>query len=130
MRRSLDTFDIIPEPMRQYLRNFGYHFNKKAYQWAVKQMGVKEPYTQDQIDELLKKHGVTVKNDVLYDKAYVASMAKSDYMGKSLPNEQYLALFVRDYLDDEDGTGEEAFRRWLADCVGRGVMPDFDDFLN
>lgn len=133
MRQSLDTYDTIPEAMRRYLSYNGFHFNKKACDYAVRKMrkgGNKiEPWTQDQVNELLKKYGITIKNDTMHDATYVANMAKSDFLGKSLPNEQYLAMYIKDYLDDEDGTGEEAFRRWIADCVGRGEPVDFEMLL-
>ena len=34
----LQEYDIIPKEMRAYLRNNGRHFNKKACEWAVKNM--------------------------------------------------------------------------------------------
>lgn len=128
MKRSLDTYDRIPEEMENYLSHNGFHFNKKAYDYAAKKMS-NDPYTKEQVEELLKRYGITLKNDTLYDKVYVATMAKSDFLGKSIPNEQYLAMFVRDYLDDEDGCGEEAFRRWIADSIGRGEPIDWYELL-
>jgi hypothetical protein len=34
-RRGLDMFDQFPEDMLTYLRNYGFHFNKKALEFAV-----------------------------------------------------------------------------------------------
>lgn len=132
-RRSLDSYDIVPDGMRTYLSNYGFHFSKKACEYAVKQMrrdGKHEhEYSVEDVDSLLKKHGVELENDVLYDKVFVANMAYYDYLNKSLTGECHVAKFVKDYLDDEDGCGEEAFRRWIADCVGRGIPVSWEDML-
>lgn len=131
--QPLDIYDDMPPAMKAYISNYGFHFNKKACEYAVKRMkknaGKIDPYTQEQVKELFSRYGITLKNDTMHDATYVANMAKADYLGKSLPNEQYLAMFVRDYIDDEDGCGEEAFRRWIADSVGRGEPIDFEEIL-
>lgn len=38
-------------------------------------------------------------------------MCKADYLGKSVPNENYLAQYIKDVLDDVDGYNGIAFNR-------------------
>lgn len=38
-------------------------------------------------------------------------MAKADFMGSSLVNEQQVAKYIKDYLDDVDGYDEIAMTR-------------------
>ncbi len=61
-----------------------------------------EPITKEQIDKLLKTNGIELKHDNGYDCVYVANMARADYWGSSIADEQHLALFVGDFIDDED----------------------------
>ena len=76
----LQEYDIIPREMRAYLRNNGRHFNKKACEWAVKNMRKRNSNTnssekiemksKDEIDELLKTHGITLNKNKGYDYVY------------------------------------------------------------
>ena len=106
---SFDFWEDMPRDMKKYLKNYGYHFNHKLYKFAVENMykvgrnGSKEkiePIEKDKIDELSKKHNITIENNVMYDAAYVYSMALADFFGKSLPNEQYVAMWVKDKIDE------------------------------
>lgn len=135
---SLDSYMLQPSGKREYLANHGYHFSKKAYQFATKRMKKKDsagnetdvkPYSADETDEMLNKFNVKVKNDKGYDKAYIASMAKADYMGSSLQDEQSVAKFVKDFLDDPDGGEERAFRHWYSDMIEQGVSIPWEDII-
>lgn len=121
--KGLDISSRMPSEMQDYIENYGFHFNKKAFDYASKSMkkngSMVEPYTKEQVDELLTRQGITLKNDKMYDAAYVATMAKADFWKSSIVDESHLALFIKDYLDDEDACGEEPFRRWIADRIGR-----------
>lgn len=130
-------FNYIPYSKRAYLKANGYHFNKSMYEWAVKGMykmnnGREEkiqPITKEKLDELLKKHNITIQNNVLYDACYVYCMAMADFFQKSLPNEQMVITYVRDLLDDADQRDGFVFNRFLADCEFNGEPIDFEDFL-
>lgn len=135
----LDIYDDMPQGMRAYISNYGFHFNKKAFKCAVKSMKRKSPtsgktepieiWDKEQVEELLAKNGVKLENDIMYDAAFVANMAKADYYKSSITDEQHLALFVKDYLDDPDASNETAFRRWLATMVGNGMPIEWEDML-
>lgn len=128
--------------MRQYLSRYGFHFSKRAYEFACESMidaaqtramnkRVRvSPYTKEQVDSLLRAAGIDLQNKVLYDYVYVATMCRADYLNSSIPDERHLAMFVRDYCDDPDASDETPFRRWLATNVGNGTPIDFSDLLD
>lgn len=135
---SLDFWDDMPRDMKKYLKNYGYHFNKKIYEFAVEHMFRKkkdgskeriEPSEKDKVDELLKKHNITLENNVMYDAAYVYSMAIADFFGKSLPNEQYVAMWVRDKIDDVDQPDGYIFNEWYAKMCYAGIPIDWTEFV-
>lgn len=138
-RAALDLYDYKPKAQKAYLRNYGWHFNKAACDIAVSMMkkenastGKKEPiepWTKDQVDELLTKYGIRVKNINGYDHVYVANMCKADFYKKSVPDEQHVAMFIRDMVDDVDGGDGNIMRKWYACCVGDGIAIEWEDFL-
>ena len=129
-RDSLDIYDDMPEDMKHYLRYNGRHFNRKLCDFAVSRMTSTNPSTgevvnlvkldREAVDALLKTYRIEIKNNQLYDYVYVANMCKADYMGSSIIDEQHVALFIKDYVDDKDGYPELPFTRFYADCVGSG----------
>lgn len=135
----LDIYDDMPRDMKRYIREYGWNFTKRAYEYAAKQMRKLnsatgklekiEPYTKDQVDEMLTKHGIKIENNVMYNYVFVATMAKADYYKSSLPDEKSLCLFVKDYIDDVDASPETAFRRWIATCIGNGEPVDWSDLV-
>lgn len=107
-------------------------------EWAVSKMKKKdengkmksiEPYTNDDAHQLLKKYNVTVERDEAYDICYLANMFKADFLGKSLPNEQYLAMHIKAYQDDPDGNPTRAFDEFLANCIAKGIPIIWDDMM-
>lgn len=135
----LDMYDDLPENMIKYLRSYGFHFNKKAYDFAVSMMRRKneptgkmekvEPYTREQVMEMLKKYGVSLENDAMYDSVYVAMMGKADYLGSSIPDEAHLAKYVKDVIDDADAPDGCVFNSFYAKCVRAGIPIEWEDLL-
>lgn len=79
-----------------------------------------EPIRKKPLDDMLEKYGVHLENKLGYDYVFAANMCKADYLGSSVPDEQHLALFVKDYVDDPDGYTELPFTRFYSDCIGSG----------
>lgn len=139
MKTSLYTWEKFPEDMTNYLRNYGMHFSKKMYEFAVKKMykinkqnGLREKppvYTKEQVENTLKRYNITLESNVLYDAAYVMSMAVADFFHSSLVNEQQLAQFVKDYIDDVDQPDGFVFNRFYGDCILSGEPIDWSDML-
>ena len=136
-KEDLTNYDVKPQGMVNYLRYNGPHFNKKLVQFAVSKMyklvnGEKKyitPYTKEQVDRMLAEHGVKLNNNELYDYVYVANMCKADFLGSSVIDEEHLALYVKDVIDDKDGYDGIVFNRWYADMVIQGIPIEWEDML-
>lgn len=134
----LDARDKFPSGMEDYLAQYGWHFSKKMCKWAVSNMyktdinGGKtkiNEITKDTLDKLLDANGIKLNNKFGYDYVFAANMCKSDYLGSSIPDEQHLALFVKDYVDDPDGYPELPFTRFYGDCIGTGTPINWEDMI-
>lgn len=136
-RASLTQYEEYPEAMLVYMRNYGPHFNRKLFEFAVSMM-FKEvdgeekkitPYSKEKIDNILKLQGVKVERNQLYDAAYVANMCKADFLGSSITDEYHLALYVKDVIDDVDADDGIVFNRWYADMSYSGIAIDWEAML-
>lgn len=138
-RQALDTFIDITEDMKKYLRHNGWHFNKKAYDYAVSKMKRKnpssdkmekvEPVTKEQVEEMLVKNGVKVENSVGYDCAYVATMIKADFWKSSIEDERHMALMIKNFIDDADQADGYIMFRWYADSIRNGLPIFWEDLV-
>jgi len=136
-RVNFTQFDEMPEAMIAYMRHYGPHFNRKLFEFAVGRMTKKtngndtpiNPYNREQVKNLLANNGIQLKNDQLYDSAYVANMCKADFLGSSVTDEKHLALYIKDVVDDPDGYDGIVFNRWYADMCYTGVAIDWEDML-
>lgn len=137
-RDSLDSYDIRPEGMTNYLRYNGLHFNHKMCDFAVKNMtksgvnGKEEklnPLSKEQVDVILAKYNVTLKNNQLYDYVYIANMVKADFYGSSIEDDKHLALYVKDVIEDIDGPDGFIFNRWYADMCRAGISIDWEEMI-
>lgn len=131
------SYDEIPEGMKTYINNYGCHFNKKLSDEAAHRMykmvnGKKEyiqPYTKEQVETLMKNYGVQLERNKLWDFVYVANMCKADFLGSSIPNEQLLAKYVKDVIDDPDAEEGFIFNRFYADTVFMNNPIDWEEML-
>lgn len=134
----LDAREVFPSGMEEYLSQYGWHFSKKMCEWAVSRMYKRnsldkkisiQSWNKDSVDKLLNKYGVTIENKIGYDYVFAANMCIADYYGSSIIDEQHVALFIKDYVDDPDGYEELPFTRFYADCIGSGVPINWEDML-
>lgn len=135
----LDSYDIYPSGMREYLSTYGWHFSKKMCEWAVSRMykdgEENKPeqaipnYTRERVDLLLKRFNLKLEKNKGYDDVYVANMCKFDFLGSSIDNEMKLAQFIKDYIDDADAYEGMPFTRFYADCIGSGTPIIWEDML-
>lgn len=138
-KQRLDSRTVFPSGMEDYLALYGWHFSKKLCEHAVSRMTRKSPTTgsperlpawdRAKVEEVLRRYGVDPSKFIAYDHVYVMNMARADYMGSSIPDEQHLAMFVKDYLCDPDGYDGVALTRYFADCNGCGEQPMWDDVI-
>lgn len=121
--------------MEEYLAEHGHHFSKLMLEWAVSMMKDRNGNRQTAIDkkrfdELMKAYSVTLKRtEGYYDGPYVWCMAKSDYLGSSVIDEQHLARYVADYIDDIDGNPCRAFDEFYANCLAKGIDVPWLDLI-
>lgn len=132
MKLPLDKHDTFGKDMDRYLDEYGWHFTKKLCNYAVSRMRTKdnerlEPITAEKYKELITKYGIVINNDIMHDGVFVANMCKADYYKRSIPDEQHLAMFVKDYLDDIDAPNGVAMRRWFISAMGAGEPIDWDE---
>ena len=134
----LDAREVFPSGMEEYLSQYGWHFSKKMCEWAVSRMYKRnsldkkipiQSWNKDSVDKLLNKYGVTIENKIGYDYVFAANMCIADYYGSSIIDEQHVALFIKDYVDDPDGYEELPFTIFYADCIGSGVPINWEDML-
>lgn len=138
-RMNLDFWEDMPHDMKKYLKNYGYHFNAKAYRYAVSKMYKKskngdkkekiEPVDKDKVQELLRKHNIVLENDEMYDSTYLYSMAMADFYGKSLPNDLYVAMWIKDKIDDTDQPDGYIFNEWYAKMCFAGIPIDWETLI-
>lgn len=137
-RENLTAYELMPDELAIYLSHNGPHFNKKCCEFAVNQMfkvddnnnpEYFEPYTKHELEELLKSYNIKVKHSRLEDIVYVANMCKADYLHNSIIDEQHLAMYIKDTLDDPDGCDGLVFNRWIADMKWLGIPIPWYEFI-
>lgn len=140
-KNNLDMFDLedFPREAQTYFKNFGFHFNKKAVEFACKKlkrrnpatgkMEAIDPWDKDKVDEFLKRNGVTIENEVLYDHVFVCNMGRSDFWKSAIADEAHLALYVKDVVDDPDQRPGFIFNRWMSDRMFNGDPIDWDSLI-
>ena len=105
----------------EYIDMYGFHFNKKLYEWAVSLMKDRNgntvtPKSKEDVETFLRNNGVTLKNNKGYDAPYVHAMLMSDNWGSSYVTDKQLALGIKDFLDDSDENPNKAFDHFVVDC--------------
>lgn len=130
-REDMTIYDGKPKDMKEYLRYHNWHFSKELAMYASANLyryndqAQKEyikPFTPEEVDDILRNNKVTLENkEALYDYVYVANMCKADFLGRSVPNEKYLALYIKDVIDDPDAYDGVVFNRWYADMCKKGI---------
>ena len=120
--------------LEEYIEMYGFHFNKKLYEWAVSMMRDRNgskitPKTKEEAESFLQANGVSVKNSKGWDAPYVHAMLMADCWGSSYTTEKQVALGVKDFLDDVDGNPTKAFDHFVVDCKGKHEPIFWEDFL-
>lgn len=134
-KTSLDTWYDVPEEMMAYLRNNGWHFNKKACDYAVDMMVSDEtgeklkPWTKEQVDGMLEGYGIKIEDKNNYDYVYVANMCKADYLKSAVPDERSAMVYVKKTIEDKDAADGHVMRRWYSDMVGAGEMIFWEELI-
>lgn len=138
-RVNFTSYDEYPEVMLVYMRNYGPHFNRKLFEFAVSKMKIYDesrdeekklsPISKQDVDNILRNYSIKLKNNQLYDAAYVANMCKADFFGSSITDEKHMALYIKDVIDDVDAIDGIVFNRWYADICYSGIAIDWEEML-
>lgn len=138
-KQALSGFNYIPQEMRAYLRSYGYSFSKRACEYAIKgmmrmnsatgKMEKIDPFTKEQAEELLAKHGINLENNVGYNFVYALNMIYSDRWKSSIDDELHLCKAVKDEIDDCDSVPESIFRCWITKQEDKGIPIPWEDIL-
>ena len=54
---------------------------------------------------------------------------RADFLHSSIMDEQHLALYIKDVIDDVDGYDGIIFNRWYADMCRKGIPIDWESFI-
>lgn len=138
-KQALDYYGNMPKDMKDYLRHYGWHFNKAAFDYAASLMKRKNPTTgkeesvevmqKDSVDTLMSRFGLKLDNAVGYDSAYVATAAMADHWRGSLEDERHLALHIKEVVDDCDQADGFIMHRWYSDMIRKGMPVMWEDFM-
>lgn len=128
-------YDMYQTPAKEmYLAEMGWHFNEKACEYAVQYLKDGNgkpinPYSKEEVDELLKRQNVTLDNNKGWDYVYVASMAKSDMDGSPLADDKSIANYIKIVIDDADAADGEVMACWYVKMIFRHIPVDWAMFL-
>ena len=131
----LDYYDILPSGMEAYLAAHGRHFSKPMLEWAVSMMRDRNGnkmrlIDKKRYDELMKVYNQNLeRTEGFYDGLYVWHMASADYFGSSVIDEQHLAMYVADYINDRDGNPTRAFDEFYVNCIAKGIDVPWLDMI-
>ena len=117
-----------------YLAENGWHFNKKACDYAVQYLKGKDgkrikPLSKEEVDAMLAKYGLKLEKNRGWDYVYAANMAKSDMEGSPLSDEKSQAMYVKILIDDPDAADGEIMACWYVKMLFRREPVDWGMFL-
>lgn len=127
--------DWIQTPSKKmYLAENGWHFNKKACEYAVQYLKDRnnkpiKPISKEEVDDMLKKHGIILEKNKGWDYVYAANMAKSDMDGSPLSDEKSIAAYIKVLIDDVDAADGEVMGCWYVKMLFRHIPVDWAMFL-
>lgn len=117
-----------------YIAENGWHFNKKACDYAVQYLKGKDgkrikPLSKEEVDAMLAKYGLKLEKNRGWDYVYAANMAKSDMEGGPLSDEKSQAMYVKILIDDPDAADGEIMACWYVKMLFRREPVDWGMFL-
>jgi hypothetical protein len=117
-----------------YIAENGWHFNKKACDYAVQYLKGKDgkrikPLSKEEVDAMLAKYGLKLEKNRGWDYVYAANMAKSDMEGSPLSDEKSQAMYVKILIDDPDAADGEIMACWYVKMLFRHEPVDWGMFL-
>lgn len=131
--RVLRFMDSSSDCKEEYIERYGKHFNQRLCDYAVQKMKKNDreivPITKEQVDQLLSEFGIRLEHSKMWDYVYVANMCKADFYGSSIIDDEHMAMYIKDVIDDEDGYEGIVFCRWCADIKHKNITVDWQSML-
>lgn len=129
----LDIYEKLPSGMEHYLSSYGWHFSKKACEFAVSLMRDKcgskiEMCNKENLQEMAKHFGCEYAAKG-YDDVYVAAMVQADFWGGSICSDEQKCKYMSDVFGDKDGYDGMVFTRWYADMCAKGEPIIWEDLM-
>lgn len=117
-----------------YIAENGWHFNRKACDYAVRYLSGKDgkpikPLSREEVDAMLDKHGIKLEKNRGWDYVYAANMARSDMDGSPLSDDKSQAAYVKVLIDDPDAADGEIMGCWYTKMIFRRIPVDWGAFL-
>ena len=112
----------ISESEAQYMDAHQGHFSKALAQWAISRMRTKNEGRRlvkisavplDEVESVLREHGIEVKEESIYDAWYLYNMCLADYR-RSLPEGKDIAVFIDETINDPDCDPTAVLACWRA----------------
>ena len=136
---SIDNYWDKPKEMKSYLSNFGWHFNKKMFDYGVsllKQRNIQtnkyenlKPISKEEIETLMNTSNIVIENVVMYDLAYLINYAKALFSGNLITNEKQLLLFARDYFENPHYSDGEILKCFYTMQISEGRPFDWSEMI-
>lgn len=123
-----------PPDKISYLGENGWHFNRKACEYAIQFLKDKndkpiKPMSKEEVDDMLKRQNISLEKNKGWDYVYVAHMAKSDMDGSPLADEKSIANYVKIVIDDVDAAEGEIMGCWYTKMLFRHIPVDWGMLL-
>lgn len=112
----------ISESEAQYMDANQGHFSKALAKWAISRMRIKDANGRlvrinsvplEEVESILRDHGVSVKEESIYDAWYLYNMCIADYR-RSLPERKNIAVYIDETINDPDCKPEAVLACWRA----------------
>lgn len=119
---------IIPEELKLYLDTYHGQFSKKLAEWAISKMRRKgydkevevKQIPLEQVEQALKKAGVSIPEECTYTAWYLFHMAIADYP-RTCDDDNKRAWFVDETLNDPDGKPSNVLACFRAKMDNAGI---------
>ena len=112
----------ISESEAQYMDTHKGHFSKALAQWAISRMRVRDASGKlvkitsvplDEVEITIDNHGVTIKEESVYDAWYLYNMCLADYR-KTLPDKKDIVNYINETINDPDCKPTAVLACWRA----------------
>lgn len=127
----------ISESEAQYMDANQGHFSKALAQWAISRMRVRDASGKlvritsvplDEVEITIDNHGVSIKEESIYDAWYLYNMCLADYR-KTMPEKKDIVNYINETINDPDCKPEAVLACWRAKMDVMGVPIHWERYM-